>query len=53
LRLKGLVRPEVDALIGLPERLVYADDTDFVSSTKDYLVNLMKILSEAFPKDFM
>ncbi len=27
----GLVRPEANVLIGLPESLVSADDTDFVS----------------------
>ena len=34
---KGLVRPDVDALAGLPDFLVYADDTDFVSLSREKL----------------
>ena len=49
----GLVRPEADVLIGLPESLVYADDTDFVSFVKEYLDKLITVLGPLFREDFM
>jgi hypothetical protein len=49
----GLVRPEVDKLIGLPEFLVYADDTDFVSFVKEYLDKLITVLGPLCREDFM
>jgi hypothetical protein len=52
LRSHGLVRPEADKLIGLPESLVYADDTDFVSFVREYLDRLITVLGPLFREDF-
>jgi hypothetical protein len=49
---KGLVRPDVDALAGLPDSLVYADDTDFVSLSREYLDPLLEVLGPIFKNDF-
>ncbi len=49
---KGLVRPDVDALAGLPDFLVYADDTDFVSLSREYLDWLLEVLGPIFKDDF-
>ncbi len=37
----------------IPESLVYADDTDFVSFVKEYLNKLITVLGPLFKEDFM
>ncbi len=40
------------ALAGLPDFLVYADDTDFVSLSREYLDRLLEVLGPIFKDDF-
>ena len=49
---KGLVRPDVDALDGLPDFLVYADDTDFVILSREYFDRLLEMSGPIFKDDF-
>ena len=43
-------RPEADATVGLPECLVYADDTDFGSSVKEYLARRIQLANASLNK---
>ncbi len=52
MRSYGLIRPEADKLIGVPESLVYADATDFVSFLREYLERLISVLGPFFREDF-
>ncbi len=46
------MRPDVDALAGLPDFLVYADDTDFVSLSREYLDRPLEVLRPISEDDF-
>ena len=47
-----LKRRDVDELSRLPETLIYADDTDFLSFCQDYLDEVMKVVVPLFKDEY-